>query len=190
MRTLVLMLALLMPSSVVAQVHFIGPRPTPEERAWAEDARVRISMVAAWYQLRAGDMGDFRPAKHITVCLVRSPDQLVKVKRSWGPNWHIDGPRCKIPWRSVIWKRIDGYVLEPNRDTGYAGLFDGKTVFICTFLDSDGSAEWELLIHEMLHTVKDRRGAYLLDGPVLSEMEWQAEQTPLHLKYEGPWYTK
>ena len=183
---LVLMLALLLPGRVAAQVHFVGPAPSAEERAWAADAAVRVDMVTAWHQDAPGKGSEYRLPKRLSVCPVRSPDQLVRVRR-WNMGWEVRDWKPRMAWKDVIYEwhwygpwRLSApiYTLTPSRPTGYGGLWDGRTAFVCAFLGAD--TEWELMIHEFLHAARTK------DGAEMASLEWQAEQTPLHLTYTGP----
>ena len=74
----------------------------------------------------------------------------------------------------MTYQYLSGYVLWPSRPTGYGGLWDGHTAFLCTFLGD--AATHELIIHEMLHAAKDHTGAFLLDGAFLDGLESEVSE--------------
>ena len=180
---------LILTLAMAATPHFTGPQPTAEERAWALDAATRVGAVTAWHQTTSGKKSEYRLPKHPGMCLVRSPEQLVRV-RKWSVGWEVRNWKPRMAWKDIVYEwhwygpwRMPApiYTLTPSRPTGYGGLWDGKIAFVCAFLGED--AEWELMIHELLHAAGTK------DGDEMASLEWQAEQTPIHLTYDGPRYS-
>ena len=143
------------------KIQWTGPVPTPEEKAFAQNAADKAAEVCIAHGLNF--------PRSIRICLVRSPDQLVRVRYRWGPLWYVWYWKHKMPWKDVIYQYLSGYTLWPTRPTGYGGLWDGHTAFLCTFLGE--AATHELIVHEILHAAKDQTGAFLSDGPVHDELE-------------------